>query len=150
KRQVCVDTEWEGIASQPESNPSPAVGGENLAYVIFTSGSTGKPKGVGVPQRAVTRLVVGTSYAHFGAEEVWLQLAPVSFDASTLEIWGALLHGGKLVVYPAGTPSLEELGSALTRCGVTSLWLTAALYEQMQARQSEALGGVRQVSYTHL
>ncbi|WP_164003111.1 AMP-binding protein, partial [Pyxidicoccus caerfyrddinensis] len=114
-------------------------------YVMFTSGSTGRPKGVGVPHRAVSRLVLGTDFAHFGPEEVWLQLAPISFDASTLEVWGALLHGAKLVVYPAGTPSLEELGRTLGEAGITSLWLTAALFEQMQARQPEALAGVKQL-----
>ncbi|MFP2964466.1 AMP-binding protein, partial [Myxococcus sp. 1LA] len=108
---VAVDAEWATqIAHHPESTPSTRVSGANLAYVMFTSGSTGKPKGVGVPHRAVSRLVLGTDYARFGPEEVWLQLAPISFDASTLEVWGALLHGSKLVVYPAGTPSLEELG----------------------------------------
>nr|WP_301340591.1 non-ribosomal peptide synthetase [Myxococcus xanthus] len=143
---VCVDTEWDTqIALQPETTPSSNVGGGHLAYVMFTSGSTGKPKGVGVPHRAVSRLVLGTDFAHFGHEEVWLQLAPISFDASTLEVWGALLHGAKLVVYPAGTPSLEELGRKLESSGVTSLWLTAALFEQMQARQPKALASVRQL-----
>ncbi|WP_338045026.1 amino acid adenylation domain-containing protein, partial [Myxococcus vastator] len=144
--RVCVDTEWETqIAHQPVSTSSANVSGGNLAYVLFTSGSTGKPKGVGVPHRAVSRLVMGTDFAHFGPEEVWLQLAPISFDASTLEVWGALLHGAKLVVYPAGTPSLEELGRKLESSGVTSLWLTAALFEQMQARQPKALASVRQL-----
>ncbi|WP_286191325.1 non-ribosomal peptide synthetase [Comamonas sp. JC664] len=143
---VSVDTEWDAlIATQPESNPVPCVGGENLAYVMFTSGSTGRPKGVGVPHRAVSRLVLGTDFARFGPEEVWLQLAPISFDASTLEVWGALLHGAKLVVYPAGTPSLEQLGRKLEEAEVTSLWLTAALFEQMQARQPQALAKVKQL-----
>ncbi|HYO58747.1 condensation domain-containing protein, partial [Archangium sp.] len=89
KPVVRVDTQWEAlIASQPEGNPKPVSSGESLAYVMFTSGSTGKPKGVGVPHRAVSRLVLETDYAHFGPEEVWLQLAPISFDASTLEVWG--------------------------------------------------------------
>nr|WP_281404507.1 non-ribosomal peptide synthetase [Pyxidicoccus fallax] len=142
---VCVDTEWDVIARQPTSNPAGRVGGGNLAYVMFTSGSTGRPKGVGVPHRAVSRLVLSADYARFGPEEVWLQLAPISFDASTLEVWGALLHGAKLVVYPAGKPSLEELGRKLEEAGVTSLWLTAALFAQMQAHQPKALGRVRQV-----
>ncbi len=142
---VSVDGEWETIARQPESNPEVGVGGGNLAYVMYTSGSTGRPKGVGVPHRAVTRLVLGADYVKLGAGEVVLQLAPLAFDASTLEVWGALLSGAKLVVYPAGTPTLEELGRALGEYGVTVLWLTAALFEQMQASQGEALGKVRQV-----
>ncbi|MFP2913745.1 AMP-binding protein, partial [Pyxidicoccus sp. 3LFB2] len=104
-----------------------------------------RPKGIGIPQRAISRLVLGTDYAHFGPEEVWLQLAPISFDASTFEIWGALLHGAKLVVYPAGPLSLEELGRALGQHGITSLWATTALFEQLQQRQPEALAKVKQV-----
>ncbi|NVJ03628.1 AMP-binding protein, partial [Myxococcus sp. AM009] len=62
---VCVDTEWDTqIALQAESTPVANVSGSNLAYVMFTSGSTGKPKGVGVPHRAVSRLVLGTDFAH--------------------------------------------------------------------------------------
>ncbi|NVJ28957.1 AMP-binding protein, partial [Myxococcus sp. AM011] len=76
---------------------------------------------------------------------VWLHAAPVAFDASTLEIWGALLHGSKLVLAPPHSLSLEELGSLLVREGITSLWLTAALFEQMVATQPVALAGVRQV-----
>ncbi|WP_164002944.1 non-ribosomal peptide synthetase, partial [Pyxidicoccus caerfyrddinensis] len=142
---LLVDAGRSELARQPESNPPVRVGGGHLAYVMFTSGSTGKPKGVGVPHRAVSRLVLETDFARFGPEEVWLQLAPISFDASTLELWGALLHGAKLVVYPAGPQSLEELGRTLVASGITSLWLTAALFEQMQARQPEALACVKQV-----
>ncbi|MCK8504202.1 non-ribosomal peptide synthase/polyketide synthase, partial [Myxococcus fulvus] len=82
---------------------------------------------------------------HFGASEVWLHAAPVAFDASTLEIWGALLHGSKLVLAPPHSLSLEELGAVLSREKVSSLWLTAALFEQMVAHQPVALSGVRQL-----
>ncbi|HYG65328.1 MAG TPA: amino acid adenylation domain-containing protein, partial [Thermoanaerobaculia bacterium] len=121
-------------------------GGDRLAYVMYTSGSTGTPKAVGVPHRAVARLVRRQNgYARFGPDEVWLQLAPVSFDASTLEIWGALLHGGRLAVAPAGVLSLEELGHTLSRHGVTSLWLTAGLFHQLVDHRLEALRPVRQL-----
>ncbi|WP_164003067.1 condensation domain-containing protein, partial [Pyxidicoccus caerfyrddinensis] len=70
---VFVDSGWTAFSRQPESTPPVRVGGGNLAYVMFTSGSTGRPKGVGVPHRAVSRLVLGTDFAHFGPEEVWLQ-----------------------------------------------------------------------------
>ncbi|MBV8201626.1 MAG: amino acid adenylation domain-containing protein, partial [Acidobacteria bacterium] len=106
-------------------------GGDSLAYVMVTSGSTGEPKLVAVVHRAVARLVLGAEYARFGPEEVWLQLAPAAFDASTLEIWGALLHGGRLVIYPPGVPSPEELGEVLAAQRVSSLWLTAGLFHQV-------------------
>ncbi|MFP2934987.1 AMP-binding protein, partial [Pyxidicoccus sp. 3LG] len=91
------------------------------------------------------RLVKGNDFMRFGPEETWLQAAPIAFDASTLEVWGALLNGAKLVLAPAYSLSLEELGAQLVNHSVTSLWLTAALYEQMVAHQPQALAGVRQV-----
>ncbi|MCP3145371.1 non-ribosomal peptide synthetase, partial [Pyxidicoccus xibeiensis] len=142
---VVMDEEGTRIGRQPESAPAIHSGGSALAYVMFTSGSTGQPKGVCVPHRAVARLVKSNSFMRFGPQEVWLQAAPVAFDASTLEVWGALLNGAKLVLAPAHSLSLEELGAELVRHGVTSLWLTAALYEQMVAHQSQALAGVSQV-----
>ncbi|MBI4624603.1 MAG: amino acid adenylation domain-containing protein [Verrucomicrobia bacterium] len=118
---------------------------DSLAYVSFTSGSTGRPKGVAVPQRGVVRLVKGTNYVRLDAGEVFLQLAPVGFDASTFEIWGALLNGARLVVYPPPTPTLTELGAAIREHGVTTLWLTAGLFHQMVLEQPESLRGVRQL-----
>jgi amino acid adenylation domain-containing protein len=118
---------------------------DNLAYVLYTSGSTGVPKGVAVTNRNVLRLVLGTGYARFGPVEVFLQLAPVSFDASTFEIWGALLHGGRLVLAPPGRVSLREIARAIEEGGVTTLWLTAGLFHQMVDEELPALAGVRQL-----
>jgi amino acid adenylation domain-containing protein len=126
---------------EQEKRPQP----ESLAYVMYTSGSTGTPKGVAVTHRNVARLVLGTGYARFGPDEVFLQLAPVSFDASTLEIWGPLLHGGRLALAPAGPVSLAELGALLRRHRVTTLWLTAGLFHQMVDEEVEGLAGLRQL-----
>jgi amino acid adenylation domain-containing protein len=142
---VCLDTGWGEISTRPATPLHRDTPAEALAYIMYTSGSTGRPKGVCIPHRGVVRLVVGTTYARLGAQEVFLQLSSSSFDASTFELWGCLLHGGRLVVAPARAPSLEELARLLDRHGVTTLWLTAALFEQMVATQPEALGRVRQV-----
>lgn len=116
-----------------------------LAYIAFTSGSTGRPKGVAVEQRAVTRLVFGADYITLGPDETLLQLAPVSFDASTLEIWGALLRGGRLVVYEERVVDPQELGATLRETGVTTLWLTSSLYNAVIDQAPDALVGVRQL-----
>jgi len=120
-------------------------GGEALAYVMYTSGSTGTPKGVAVSHRNVIRLVRGSRFAAMGPEQTWLQLAPVSFDAATLEIWAPLLNGGRLALAPAGRLSLDELGHAIERLGVTSLWLTAGLFHQMADHRLAALRPLRQL-----
>ncbi|WNG36166.1 amino acid adenylation domain-containing protein [Archangium violaceum] len=144
-RLVVLDSDAHLISQQSETSLGVAMGPEALAYVMYTSGSTGQPKGVCIPHRGVVRLVKGSRFADFGPREVMLQLAPISFDAATLELWGSLLHGGKLVVLPPHAPSIEELGRALKKHGITTLWLTAALFDQVVATQPEALSHVRQV-----
>lgn len=104
-------------------------GPEDAAYVMFTSGSTGIPKGVTVPQRAILRLVLDADFTTISKDTVSLQLAPIAFDASTLEIWGPLLNGGILTLYPGETtPDLDVLQTVLTTHGITMLWLTSSLF----------------------
>jgi amino acid adenylation domain-containing protein/non-ribosomal peptide synthase protein (TIGR01720 family) len=143
---VCIDEVWEEIrAESVEEKLESGVGIDNLAYVIYTSGSTGKPKGVCVPHRGVVRLVQETNYAQLAADEVFLQLAPLSFDASTLEIWGPLLNGARLVIFHAHLPSLEELGTVIEQHRITTLWLTAGLFHQMVEKRLESFRHVRQL-----
>ena len=94
---------------------SPAGRHGDAAYVMFTSGSTGQPKGVAVAPRAVVRLVRDADYVRLGPEEVFLQLAPVSFDASTFEIWGALLNGGEAGVCAGRDAAAAELAERWRR-----------------------------------
>jgi amino acid adenylation domain-containing protein len=142
---VCLDSGWDEMAEQSAENPVNVARPDNLAYVIYTSGSTGRPKGVAVTHRNVVRLVKGADYARFDPDEVFLQLAPITFDASTFELWGCLLNGARLVIFPPLKPSLAELGQALRRHGVTTLWLTAGLFHQMVDDRLEDLAGVRQL-----
>jgi aspartate racemase len=92
-----------------------------------------------VPHRGVVRLVRNANYCRLGPDEVFLQLAPISFDASTLEIWGPLLNGGRLAVMPPEIPSLDDLARAIGQYGVTTLWLTAGLFHLMVEQRAEAL-----------
>ena len=88
---------WDSVSSE-STEALPILGGpESLAYIMFTSGSTGRPKGVCVTHRNIVRLVKNTTYAHFSASDVFLHSAPLAFDASTFEIWGALLNGARAV-----------------------------------------------------
>jgi len=133
------------IALESVENPTNQTTAENLAYVMYTSGSTGRPKGVMVSHRAVVRLVKNTNYIEFGEQEVFLQFSPVSFDASTLEIWGPLLNGGCLAMMPPELQALSELGMAIRQYGVTTLWLTAGLFNVMVEQRLEDLRPLKQL-----
>lgn len=103
---------------------------ESLAYVMYTSGSTGRPKGVAIEHRGVVRLVRKTDYVEIAPGDTILQSAPASFDASTFEIWGALLNGARLAMPPAGMLTIEDLAETIERFEVTTLWLTAPLFRR--------------------
>ena len=144
-RLLRLDADRDSFSRESDENPKGAATADSLAYVMYTSGSTGRPKGVCIPHRGVVRLAVDPSYVHVTPEDTFLQFASVSFDASTFEIWGALLNGARLALMPPGVPSLEELGGAIERRGVTILWLTAGLFHQMVDAQAQSLRGVRQL-----
>lgn len=128
---VCVDADVEALERYSSSNLTNVNTPDNLAYVIYTSGSTGTPKGTAVCHHGVIRLLFGQHYLTFDPTLVVLQLAPVGFDASTLEIWGPLLHGGCCVLYPGRVPELDVLGSVLSNQKVNTLWLTASLFNMV-------------------
>ena len=142
---VCLDSDADTIARQSEENPLRSVSALGLAHILYTSGSTGEPKGVAVVHRGVVRLVRGAGYARLGPEEVFLQAAPISFDASTFEIWGPLLNGGRLVVVSALVPGLDDLAEAIARHGVTTLWLTAGLFHLAVDQRLRELKPLRQL-----
>jgi amino acid adenylation domain-containing protein len=147
---LVIEDEWQAGAAAPPARPAPEPHqarspAEALAYVMFTSGTTGVPKGVCVSHRNVARLVCNPDYVELGPDEVVLQLAPLAFDASTLEIWGALLNGGRLVVLPRNVPTATELAQVLREHAVSTLWLTAGFFHSLVEADVQALAGVRQV-----
>jgi amino acid adenylation domain-containing protein len=115
------------------------------AYIMYTSGSTGRPKGVVVPHRAIVRLVRDQNYARFASDEVFLSLAPLAFDASTFEIWGALLNGAKLGIVGCTSPSLDAIAGAIRDYQVTTLWLTAGLFHVFVDCDLDGLRSLRQL-----
>ncbi|WP_074048736.1 non-ribosomal peptide synthetase [Paenibacillus ihumii] len=119
---------------------------EQLAYIIYTSGSTGQPKGVMIEQRSVVRLVKATNYVTFEPEDRLLQTGSLAFDASTFELWGALLNGLQLHLAPQETLlSPGELKRVIRERGITLLWLTSSLFNQLSQADVELFRGVRQL-----
>ncbi|WP_306326495.1 non-ribosomal peptide synthetase [Streptomyces venezuelae] len=132
-------------AERSGTDALPAGHPDQLAYVSYTSGSTGEPKGVGVPHRAVARLLYAPDWIEIHPEDVFLELAPVAFDASTIEIWGPLVNGARLVVHAGRTVELDQLAKEIQQEGVTVLLLTTGLFNQMVTQHLEAFEGVRHV-----
>jgi amino acid adenylation domain-containing protein len=133
--QTCVlwlDDQREEFANSA-GQISVDVTGDNLAYVIYTSGSTGRPKGVLITHANVTRLLDATQHwFEFGEHDVWALFFSYAFDFSVWEIWGALLHGGRLVVVPHPTNRSPELfRELLRRENVTVLNQTASAFRHL-------------------
>ncbi|MFC0041903.1 amino acid adenylation domain-containing protein [Actinomadura rayongensis] len=115
-------------------NPGGGADGDDLAYVIYTSGSTGRPKGVRISHHNVRRLFTATDgWFGFAATDVWTLFHSPAFDLSVWEMWGALAHGGRLVVVPHQVSrSFEQFHDLVAREGVTMLTQTPTAFKQFQ------------------
>ncbi len=125
-------TPSETPVSSETGGDSPA---NNLAYIIYTSGSTGKPKGVMVEHRNVVRLVKNTNFVELKRGQHLLQTGALEFDASTFELWGALLNG--LTLCLVHRDNLIDAGAIKTTIGkhdISTMWLTSPLFTQVAAR----------------
>ncbi|KAF6627029.1 amino acid adenylation domain-containing protein [Paenibacillus sp. EKM208P] len=116
---------------------------DRLAYIMYTSGTTGQPKGVMVEHRNVVRLVTNTNYARLNADTRILQTGSVVFDASTFEIWGALLNGGQLVLVSQDVIlDASKLKEAVRSHGITTMFLTTPLFNQLSQQDLALFEGM--------
>ncbi|MDH5548253.1 MAG: amino acid adenylation domain-containing protein, partial [Gammaproteobacteria bacterium] len=143
-REFVIDTQWEQLSAFPQTNLHTKVTPQHLAYVIYTSGSTGQPKGVTVSHQAIARLVF-SQFADFDADHSLLCAASIAFDATTFELWGALLHGATAVLYPEKIPTAEGLKTYLNAHPVHGAWLTASLFNTLVDVDPQALANIQQL-----
>jgi len=137
-RSEYASTQWidcsemgEALQRLPRSNEKLQVQASSPAYVMYTSGSSGLPKGVIVPHCAISRLVINNGYAQIAPADRLAHCSNPAFDASTFEIWGALLNGASVVIVPQATLLEPKSFSELLReQHVTVLWLTVGLLSQ--------------------
>ncbi|WP_367127291.1 non-ribosomal peptide synthase/polyketide synthase [Saccharothrix sp. HUAS TT1] len=121
------------LSGMPVDAPDVPLRPEHAAYVIYTSGSTGKPKGVVIPHSNVVRLFGETDHWFgFGPDDVWTLFHSYAFDFSVWELWGPLLHGGRLVVVPHEVSrSPREFARLVADEGVTVLNQTPSAFYQL-------------------
>ncbi|WP_164551825.1 non-ribosomal peptide synthetase [Streptomyces sp. WAC 01529] len=131
--------------ARPLARGSVPVAPDDVACVMFTSGSTGRPKGIVAPHRAVTATLTGQDFASFGPGAVWLQCAPVSWDAFAMELWGPLLGGGTCVLHPGRRPDPVVIARLVAAHGVTSMYLSASLFNVIVDEYPRAIDGLREL-----
>jgi arthrofactin-type cyclic lipopeptide synthetase C len=139
-----IDLDMLTLSGQPTHNPNLLQSSETLAYIMYTSGSTGTPKGVMVPHRGIGRLVLNNGYADFNAQDRVVFASNPAFDASTMDIWGPLLNGGRVVIIDHQTLlDPNAFGRELSASGATILFVTTALFIQYVPLIAQALKGLR-------
>jgi len=107
---------------------TPSISADSVAYTMLTSGTTGQSKAVDVPHRAIVRIACEANYIQFTKEDVLFLHSPLNFDASTFELWSALLNGGRLEVSVEERMSPTELAKQVYDGGITMIWLTSGLF----------------------
>ncbi|MCF3124884.1 amino acid adenylation domain-containing protein, partial [Streptomyces arenae] len=124
--------------------PRVTVHPDQLAYVIHTSGSTGTPKGVAVSHRSVVDMVHYRWWGH-GADDRVLMHLPVSFDASTYELWGPLLRGARIVAFDGDATDIEGLARTITEYRVTAGLFGEGLFRLLAENHPECFAGLRDI-----
>ncbi|MBC2639600.1 MULTISPECIES: non-ribosomal peptide synthetase [unclassified Rhodococcus (in: high G+C Gram-positive bacteria)] len=148
-----AEMELDGASAAPLTDEERAPADPDLlAYVVYTSGSTGRPKGVAVSHRNVVALFTSTrDLFRFTDTDVWTMFHSPAFDFSVWEVWGALLHGGALVVVDFDTTrSPVSFLDLLRRERVTVLSQTPSAFAQLIEAAADDGGATSPLRYVVL
>jgi len=148
---------WEGPTLRPEQmdlkalpadNPGVAVTGDSIAYIMYTSGSTGKPKGALIRHKSIIRVVCDTNYIELGPYDTFMLLSNYAFDGSVIDLYGSLLHGGRLVLVPKeDVLDMDRLAGIIQGQGVTVFFATTSLFNALVDIRLDCLANVRYVLF---
>ncbi|MEV0370843.1 amino acid adenylation domain-containing protein [Streptomyces sp. NPDC050636] len=128
----------------PATPPAVTVQPDRLAYIMYTSGSTGEPKGVAVTHRNVAGLARDRYWGH-GPDDRVLLHSPVTFDASTYELWGPLLSGARIVASDADATDIASLARTMTEHGVTAGLFSEGIFRLLAENHPESFRGLRDI-----
>ncbi|WP_164466160.1 non-ribosomal peptide synthetase [Chryseobacterium carnipullorum] len=129
---ILLDNNWDTLSKVSSGKIERTISPDNLAYVIYTSGSTGKPKGVQVEHKSIVSLSTTCDYISLTDQTVWLSTGSISFDATTIEYWGTLLNGGKLVLTTTDTLlNITLFKTLILENKITTLFMTTSWFHQV-------------------
>lgn len=134
---MCDPMDTKAVFSPTEQDAA-----HSAAFISFTSGTTGEPKGVVITQKAITRLALSPEL-HINADDHVLRMAPLTFDTSQFEIWGALLNGATLEVFPSKLPVIGEIEAFFNERKISVAWITAGLFRLIAKSRPQAFAGLR-------
>ena len=132
ERELIDLGKWELFENTPKENLSTVNQPNDLLYLLFTSGTTGKPKGVMIEHKNVVNFVKQPNYVNLDEKTIMLQTGSMSFDASTFELWGTFLNGGKMVLLPQDILlNATLLKEKVIYNNINTMFVTTSLFNQL-------------------